>query len=241
MPLIHEQRYRKDFIHHQTSRFLASIRDIVFGLEDGMVSTLGALTGIAIGSQNHFTIVLAGMVIIAVESISMAVGTYLSAKSVRNVEMRKLKEEKEEITQYPDEERQELAEMYIADGWPEELSQQMAETASKSPTLFLNEMAYRELNISPNNQENPMHNAIFMLFSYIGGGLLPVLPYFFFPIAIALPFSIIATLVGLFTLGSFATKFTNQIWWKAGLEMLALASLAAGIGYAIGFFSQYFL
>ncbi|OGV90617.1 hypothetical protein A3A66_03875 [Microgenomates group bacterium RIFCSPLOWO2_01_FULL_46_13] len=62
-----------------------SLREIVFGLEDGIVSTLGVITGIAEGTKDRYTILLAGLVIIAVESLSMAAGTYLSNKSEEEV------------------------------------------------------------------------------------------------------------------------------------------------------------
>lgn len=59
----------------------SSVREIIFGLEDGMVSTMGVITGIAGGTQDSFTIILAGLVIVSVESLSMAAGTYLSNKT----------------------------------------------------------------------------------------------------------------------------------------------------------------
>jgi predicted membrane protein (TIGR00267 family) len=63
-----------------------SIREIVFGLEDSLVSTLGALTGIAVGSESRFIVILAGLVLIATESTSMAAGSYLSSKSATDTE-----------------------------------------------------------------------------------------------------------------------------------------------------------
>ena len=57
------------------------IREIVFGLEDGIVSTLGVLVGIAIGTNDRALVILSGLVVIFVESLSMAAGTYLSNKS----------------------------------------------------------------------------------------------------------------------------------------------------------------
>jgi predicted membrane protein (TIGR00267 family) len=57
------------------------MREIVFGLEDSLVSTLGTLTGVAAGTQSHYIVVLSGLVIVAVEATSMAAGSYLSTKS----------------------------------------------------------------------------------------------------------------------------------------------------------------
>lgn len=57
------------------------LREVVFGLEDGLVSTLGVVTGIASGTQNRAVIMLSGMVVVTVESLSMAAGTFLSNKT----------------------------------------------------------------------------------------------------------------------------------------------------------------
>ena len=88
---------RLQLIHSRSLGWRNSLRDIIFGLEDGMVSTLGALTGIAIGSQDREMIVLAGLVIIAVESVSMGIGSFMSSRSVIAIDKRRLSEEAMEI------------------------------------------------------------------------------------------------------------------------------------------------
>lgn len=233
--------YRKDFIHHKDSKFSQGIREIVFGAEDGMVSTLGALTGIAIGTSSHFTVILVGLVIVAVESTGMSVGSFLSNKSVKEINQRKLDEEREEIKKFPLEEKRELVELFRIDGWPNQLANQMAEATSQDSELMLKEMAYRELDITPDKQDSPIINAFFMFFSYIVGGMIPVVPYFFLPISSAIIVSTIITLAGLFGLGVFTTKFTKRNWIKAGLEMLVLASVAALIGYVVGRVAESFI
>ncbi|KKW36667.1 MAG: hypothetical protein UY81_C0018G0006 [Candidatus Giovannonibacteria bacterium GW2011_GWA2_53_7] len=60
-----------------TERYL---QEVTFGLEDSLVSTVGTVTGMAIGSGNREIILLAGLVIIFVEATSMAAGSYLSDK-----------------------------------------------------------------------------------------------------------------------------------------------------------------
>lgn len=222
-----------DYLHHSSSLSSSLLREVVFGMEDGMVSTMGAITGIAIGTSDRFVIILAGFVIVSVESVSMAVGSYLSNKSEQAMDMRILEEEKEEIEQYPHEEKQELIDMYVRDGWPQKLSTEMAEEASKNKELMLKEMAYRELNVHPDSNENPRKNAFYMGISYILGGSIPIIPYLIFPLAIGIVSSVSITLVGLFILGAVTTKFTKRNWLKSGMEMLILASIAAAIGFAI--------
>ncbi len=228
--------HNPDYIHHQPSTpKSAIIRQVIFGMEDGMVSTMGAITGIAVGSRDHFIIVLSGVVIIAVESISMGVGSYLSSKSEREIEERKIHEETIELKKFPREEKEELVDLYVKDGWPRDLAGSMAEVASRNQKLFLQEMAYRELKIIPEKLEHPVHNGLAMGTSYILGGSIPLLPYLLVSaIAVATPISTAATLVGLFIVGSLTTKFSKRSWWKAGLEMFLLASLAALVGYLVG-------
>jgi vacuolar iron transporter family protein len=226
--------HNPDYIHHQNPGQASFIREIVFGAEDGMVSTLGAVTGIAAATQDLFTTVLSGFVIIAVESISMGVGSYLSSKSEKEIDERKLYEERIELREFPEDERVELEEMYIEDGWPKKLAGEMSLVASQNHDLFLQEMAYRELSIIPDNLEHPIRNGFLMWISYIVGGLIPLVPYLILSFANAIPVSICVTLIGLFVLGSYTTKYTKRSWWKAGLEMLGLASAAAVVGYTVG-------
>ncbi len=63
------------------------IKTIIFGLQDGLVSTMGVITGIAEGSRDRFIILLSGLIVIAVESLSMASGEYISSKS--EIELKK--------------------------------------------------------------------------------------------------------------------------------------------------------
>lgn len=232
--LIHSHHKNPQYIHHQKNVDTALIREGVFGMEDGMVSTFGAITGIATATQNPFTVILSGSIIIAVECISMAVGSYLSSKSERAIDERKLHEERIELKTYPEEEKKELVGMYVKDGWPKELATKMAEVASQNKKLFLKEMAYRELKVFPENLESPIKNAVTMGLTYIVGGLLPLFPYFFIPIQEAIFVSMGISLVGLFLLGAATTKFSKRPWWRAGLEMVALAAAAAGVGYLVG-------
>jgi len=227
--------HNPDFIHHQKQPKSSTIRELVFGMEDGMVSTMGAVTGIAIGSGNHYTVLLAGFVIIAVESISMGVGSYLSSKSKREIDERKLAEERIELKAYPKEEEEELVGMYVQDGWSKALAKKMAREASQNKDLFLQEMAYRELKVFPDELEEPKINALVMGSSYIIGGAIPLIPYFFSTsMSTVVPLSVVLTLCALFGLGAYTARFSKRSWWKAGLEMFTLAGVAAFVGYIVG-------
>lgn len=225
-----------EHIHHRPVKFGSTVLgEIVFGAEDGMVSTMGAITGIAAASDSHFFVLLSGLVIISVESISMSVGSYLSTKSEKEMDERMIREEEVEIATLPEEEERELVEMYKQDGWPEKLSVEMARVARNNKDLFLKEMAYRELRVIPDGGGAPLTSGVSMGISYILGGIIPLAPYFFISnIAVAIPVSVIITLLGLFLLGAYTTKFTKQNWLRSGFEMFGLASAAALVGYGVG-------
>lgn len=234
-----ENHHNPEFIHHTSSPFAHYIRDIVFGIEDGIVSTLGALTGIAVGSREQTIVLLAGFVIIAVESISMGIGSYLSQRSEEDVKKRKLNEEKSEIEQYPTEEREELLALYCRDGWPKSIAQKMTETAAADPKLMLKEMALRELRILPSHGSHSLKGGLAMFVSYIVGGLIPLVAYLTLPITNAIPLSIIISLIGLFCLGALTTRLTKQSPLASGLRMLTIGGIALIVGVTVGFIMKY--
>jgi VIT1/CCC1 family predicted Fe2+/Mn2+ transporter len=217
------------------------IREAVFGVQDGLVSTLGALTGIAAGTQQREPVVIAGLVIIVVESLSMAAGSYLSSKSQREYLERLLREEEEEIAKDPEGERAELWEMYRQRGYTDEEIPIIVNRLMSHPKLLLEDMAHKELGIVPTQMEKPLSNALVMGTAYVAGGLVPVLPYILLPLASAMPVSIGGTVIVLFIFGGLKGRLVRQSWWRSGLEMLAVAGLAAVAGFVVGRFAHSFL
>jgi VIT1/CCC1 family predicted Fe2+/Mn2+ transporter len=230
--------FNKDYVHHQDGAFMNYMREVVFGMEDGMVSTLGALIGIAVSSNSQLITILSGLVIIAVESISMGIGSYLSSTSGGAIDKRKLHEEQQEIKDYPDLEQKELETLFREDGWPHELSTKMAEVAIKDHRLMLREMAYRELMINPKERDHFVFNGLYMFVSYVIGGFIPLSAYFLLPLPAAIYVSVGVTLVGLFLLGATTTVFTKQRWTTVGFHMLLLGGVAIVVGYVVGRFAS---
>ncbi|MFC1645339.1 VIT1/CCC1 transporter family protein [Patescibacteria group bacterium] len=229
-----------DFIHNKESRFFDNTKEIIFGVEDGIVSTLGALTGIAIATGDQFVVIVSGLVIISVESISMGVGSYISNKSVKEIGERKLSEERMEVEELNEEERIELQGMYEKGGWSLELASDMAEFASKNNDLMLREMSYRELGIFPGKREGELFSGVIMFLSYVVGGFVPLVGYVFLPMSFAILCSITLSAFGLFLLGSFVSRYTNVLWWKVGSRILLLGGIATLIGFLMGSLAETF-
>ena len=229
--------FKKDFIHHQSPTYLYS-REIVFGMQDGMVSVIGALTGIAVGTNDLFVVLLSGIVMMAIGALSMAIGTFTSIRTEKQMQKRMLIEEQLEISLCPKEERKEIERLFVKDGWPEAMAKKMAECASENEELILKEMAYRELSIVPEKISHPVRNSAAMFCAWLCGGSIPLLPYLFFPISTGVHVSVGTTLCGLFLLGVMTSRYTKENPIKAGMTIFVLAGTAIAAGYFIGHFSN---
>lgn len=219
----------------------AGLRDAVFGVQDGLVSTLGALTGIGAGTGRGDVAALSGLVIVAVESLSMAAGSYLSSKAQREFLEAKLREEHESIVRDPEGERREIWEMYRARGYGDDEIAVVEKRLMSDPALLLEDMAHKELAICPRSLETPLTNALVMGVAYLVGGAVPVAPYLVLPLGAALPVSIAATVAALFAFGGLKGRVVGRSWWRSGLEMTLIAGLAAAVGFAIGRLADFWL
>jgi len=224
--------------HQETDRLLRtvsrSIRDVIFGLEDGIVSTLGAVTGIAGATLDNRFVILAGLVLIAVEALSMAAGTYLAAKSEREVQEKRIAGELREIREQPEAEKEELATMYRQRGYDEDEIKVCVGRVAKDEKLMLEEMMHKELGVVGAALEVPARNAVWMWFSYMAGGFVPLVLYFSLPVNTALWSSILLSVAALFIVGVIKSKFTVVHWFKSGLEMVVISLSAAALGYLVG-------
>ncbi|WKZ29133.1 MAG: VIT1/CCC1 transporter family protein [Patescibacteria group bacterium] len=215
-------------------KLLNAIRELVFGLEDGLVSTMGAVAGIAAGTENGGIVVLSGLVIIAVEALSMAAGSYLSNKSHREMLEKKIADEREEIETKPEEETEELRVMYRQRGFSPDEVEILVRRITANKELWLEEMVAKELRIGMHDLEEPNSRAVIMGFSYVAGGAVPLLPYLVLPVGFALPVSVVATIIALYVIGYMKGRATGLSRFKSGGEMVLVASAAALIAYAIG-------
>jgi VIT1/CCC1 family predicted Fe2+/Mn2+ transporter len=178
------------------------LRDAVLGSQDGLVSTLGVLTGIVAGPQSSVTVMPSGLVIVTVESLPMAADSYPSAWSEREYLERLLREEEEAIERDLEGERQEIRAMYRARGYAENVIAIIETRLLSDKKLLLEDMAYvahKELGICPQSIYDPLGTAVAMGTAYIIGSLIPGFPYMGLPTAAAAPFSIAGTMLTLFT------------------------------------------
>lgn len=213
-----------------------AIREIVFGAEDGLVSILGLVTGVAAGTTSASVVLLAGVAGAFSGAVSMAAGTYLGVKSETEVLRRQLRREEASIRNHPEHERAELADYYRSHGFTLRERRVIIPAVMRNRRLLLEEMAAHEYGISPAQLENPMRRAVLIFAAYIIAATFPVLPYSILSHDTALEVSIAGTMLTLFAVGAAKTFFTGLGAIRSGIEMLGIGVLAGIVGYLAGHF-----
>ncbi len=212
-----------------------ALRAAVLGANDGLVSNLSLVMGVAGATMNNQSILVAGIAGLLAGAVSMALGEWLSVQSSRELYENQIEIEKDEIAQAPEEEAEELALIYEARGLPEEQAQFLANQIMQNKNSALETMAREELGIDPEQLGGSAWEAAitsFVLFSM--GAIIPVLPYTFLNGITALIASALFSVVGLFLVGAAITLFTGRPIWFSGTRMVIFGLLAAAVTFGIG-------
>lgn len=220
---------------HRGTSSSGGLRAAVFGVNDGLVSIACLVMGVAGAASSNSVILLTGVAGLLAGAFSMAAGEYISMRSQREMFEYQIGLERDELAQYPDEEARELALIYVARGMAEADAKAFAQRMIADPKLGLDTLAREELGLNPDELGSPWMAAASSFFAFVGGGLVPMLPYLFaFPHA--LPVAIAFTALALFGVGAVLSLFTGRSAWLGGLRMLIIGGSAGVLTYAIGNF-----
>ncbi len=211
-----------------------NLRAAVFGVNDGLVSNLSLILGIAGASSSSSMVMLAGVAGMLAGAFSMAAGEYVSVRSQREMFEYQIGLEREELAMYPAEEAEELALIYSARGMTEEDAARLAKASIADPDLALDTLAREELGLNPDQLGSPIGAAVFSFIAFAAGAMVPLLPFLFLAGDSALPVSVTVTGVALYAVGALLSLFTGRNAWLGGLRMLAIGAAAGAATYAIG-------
>ncbi len=211
-----------------------NLRAAVFGVNDGLVSTASLIMGVAGASADPQTIVLTGIAGLIAGACSMAAGEYVSVRSQREMYEYQIGLEREELEQYPEEEAQELARIYVARGVPEADAQRLAGVLIADPEHALDTLAREELGLNPDDLGSAVGAATSSFLSFTAGALIPLAPFVLRPGPLALHFAIGLTAVALFAVGATLSLFTGRSAFLSGVRMLAIGAAAGGVTYLVG-------
>jgi vacuolar iron transporter family protein len=212
-----------------------ALRAAVLGANDGMVSNLSLVMGVAGAAMNNNAILITGLAGLLAGAISMALGEWLSVQSSRELFSHQIKVEAAEIESVPEEEIGELALIYEARGLTREQSQLLAQQLMSNPNSALDTLAREELGVNPDELGGSAWEAAitsFLLFAV--GAVVPVIPFIFLSGLTAVGVSIAFSTVGLFILGAIVTLFTGRGVLYSGARMVIFGLLAAAVTFGIG-------
>lgn len=212
----------------------ATVRDVVIGMSDGLTVPFALAAGLAGAVSNHWLVVIAGASEIAAGSIAMGLGGYLAARSDADSYQTELAREQREIKELPEAETEEVRQIFTGYGLAGNALESAVTAVTAQPESWLRFMMKEELGLDEPDPKRALASGLTIGASYIAGGLVPLLPYFF-PLAVehALIISAIVSLIALGIFGAVKAHFTGVPIVRGTAETMLLGGLAAGVAYLI--------
>jgi VIT1/CCC1 family predicted Fe2+/Mn2+ transporter/rubrerythrin len=212
-----------------------TLRAVIFGVSDGLVSNLSLVMGVAgAASDNPSFILLAGIAGLLAGAFSMAAGEYISMQSQRELFERQIALERAELEAMPEEEEAELAAAYRAKGFPPDEAAAIAHRIFEDPEAALDVLIREELGLDPDELGSPWGAAGGSFVAFAIGAVVPVIPYVFGGGTVALLVSLGLSLVALFAVGAAVSLLTGRGLVFSGVRQLGIGLAAALVTYLIG-------
>lgn len=211
------------------------LRAAVFGINDGLVSNLSLVFGVAGADPAHRFILLAGLAGLLAGAFSMAAGEFISVTTQRELFERQIALEKEELEQAPEEEREELALIYQAKGIPLQDAERLASRIIGDKTVALDTLAREELGLDQEALGSPLQVAFASGASFATGAVFPVFPYFFHLSRFtSIGLSAVLSLLALIMVGLGISLVTGKHPVVSALRMVVVGAIAAAVTVTIG-------
>jgi VIT1/CCC1 family predicted Fe2+/Mn2+ transporter len=217
---------------------LGEIREIVFGAQDGLVSTLAVVSLVAGATPDRLPILIAGIASALAGVFSMAAGEYTSSKSQREIFEAQIAGERLEVAERPGEAEAEVTFMLEEEGLPRDDAVRVARIMAGHPEVMLKTMVEKELGLAVeegHGHGSPFQGAVIMGVAFGIGAVVPLLPYILLPVnGGATVASFAATAAVLFAIGMVKSRWTQRNWFHSGIEILLLGAFAGLAGFFFG-------
>lgn len=211
------------------------IREGIFGLNDGLVATIGLVSGEALSHQPHSAVIIAGLSSVGAAMVSMAVGSFLATSSENDFMNKEIADQRAAIKQHPHRERHHVARLLDEIGIPPHHVSKTSQHIVESRFRWLKFMVRENLGIHQNRQETPAKNALVMGVAVLVGSTPPVVPYLL-PLSLsgARNLSWALSVLAALALGTVKGVLTRTSLVKSALSFGVLVSLSALVGALIG-------
>jgi VIT1/CCC1 family predicted Fe2+/Mn2+ transporter len=215
---------------------LSSVREIVFGMQDGVLTTGGVLAGLSGAVANHSELVLAALASTAAGALSMGAGAYLGTNAESEVLQSELARARTDIERKPYLAQEALLDQLEKEGLSRDAGYRVVRLLSSSPQTLISTAEQKIFGLSRSMLANAAVDGLVMGVTFAVGALIVLLPYIFVSSTRpALVAALAATAVVLFGVGYFEGWLARRMRWRSGLRFLLIALAAATVGYLIGF------
>jgi VIT1/CCC1 family predicted Fe2+/Mn2+ transporter len=212
----------------------AWLRDLMFGLNDGLVAAFAVTSGVAAAFTSPRVVVMAGLAEMLGGAVSMGLAGYASARAQYEFYQSEAQRERDEIKRWPERERDEIRAIYRNKGFAGTLLDQIVAHITADPARWRNVMMREELGFGADAATPPSRSALTVGAAYLLGAAVPLIPYLFVAQPVAILASGLATVSTLFAVGAAKTVVTTRPWWRSGLESMGIGIAAAVVTYGAG-------
>ena len=207
------------------------LREIVFGLNDGLVTTLVFIMAVSEVAPARLLLVVLGEVLAG--GVSMALGGFLAARTAKQILDQRIATERFEIEHEPEEERAELNAIYRNKGFSGPLLQHVVNHLTADQERWHRAMVHDELGVVEETHINPWLEGSQIGISFVIGGFIPMIP-----LLLSLPhvqwLAYGLTALTALALGAIKSRYTPQGSMRAGLEFLAVVTVGTLAGVGVG-------
>jgi VIT1/CCC1 family predicted Fe2+/Mn2+ transporter len=211
-----------------------TLRAAIFGVNDGLVSNLSLVIGVAGADPDGRFIILAGVAGLLAGAFSMGAGEFVSVTSQRELFERQIELEREELESDPESERRELALIYRAKGLAQPEAEALATRIISDRGVALETLAREELGLNPDELGSPYRVAFSSFTAFASGAIIPVIPFLFGSTWLNFGLSVALSGIALFAIGAGVSLFTGRSAIYSGARQLAIGAVAAAVTYTIG-------
>lgn len=216
------------------------IREFVFGIQDGLISTVGLLAGIQGATENNLVVIVTGLTALFSGAISMAAGSYLSSGAQKDIFDKEIAEAEKLAAREPYIAAEGLLKALGEEGLSKEQSYRFVKVLLQERNVFLRTFQEKVFGLGSAEINRPVQAALVMGLSFVVGAIIPILPYMIGSGVSALTVSALLGGVTLFGVGAFKGHLAGQSLFVSGGKFFLIAVSAAGLGYLIGLIVQNF-
>lgn len=213
------------------------IQDVVYGGNDGIVTTFAVVAGTVGADLPHYVIIILGLANLIADGTSMGTGAYLSAKSEADQYKRVRKEELKEIEQIPDIERAEIIEIYEKRGFSGKELDLLVDHTTADKDRWADMMMLEEHGMTEDTGSMAILHGFITFVSFAIFGAIPLLPYVFrVDAAQRFTVAIWSTFIALILLGLTRSAVTKERLIRGPIEVVSVGAIGAIVAYFIGVF-----